>query len=46
MNHGIGGRIPFWKSYRSWKNTKNEVVHLFWGEPYRVKGGGKIDTDQ
>ena len=37
MNHGIGGRIPFWKSYRSWKNAKSEVVHLFWGEPYRFE---------
>jgi len=38
MNHEIGGRIPFWKSYRSWKNAKSEVVLLFWGEPYRYLG--------
>lgn len=37
MNHGINGRIPFWKSYLSWETGKSEVVHLFWGEPYRVE---------
>jgi len=41
MSHGIGGRIPFWKGYLSWKNAKSEVVHLFWGEPYRVEGVAK-----
>ena len=34
MGHGIGTRIPFWKSYRSWQDTENKVIHLFWGEPY------------
>lgn len=37
MNHGISGRIPFWKSYLFWKNGKSDVVHLFLGEPYRVQ---------
>jgi len=38
MNHDVGGRIPFWKGYLSWENAKSEVVHLFWGEPFRVAG--------
>jgi len=37
MNHDIGGRIPFWKSYRFWQNGNSDVVHLFWGEPYRLE---------
>ena len=41
MNHGISTRMPFWKSYQSWENSKSEVVHLFWGEPYRVEGAAK-----
>ncbi len=40
MNHGIGGRVPFWKSYRDWKNAKTEVIHLLWGEPYRYLDTG------
>ncbi len=34
MDHGINGRIPYWKSYKSWKNNNDKTVHLFWGEPY------------
>ena len=37
MNHDISGRIPFWKSYLFWENGKSEIIHLFWGEPYRYK---------
>ena len=43
MGHGIGidgGRIPFWKSDRSWENGGSGVVHLLWGEPYRYLGSG------
>ncbi len=35
MGHDIKGREPFWKSYLSWPKGKSEVIHLFWGEPYR-----------
>jgi len=43
MGHGIGidgGRIPFWKSYRSWENGGSGVVHLLWGEPYPYPDSG------
>ena len=43
MNHDIGGRIPYWKGYLFWKTAKSEVVHLFWGEPYRVEGFTKAE---
>ena len=35
MSHEIGFRIPFWKSYLTWQNEEDKVVHLFWGESYR-----------
>lgn len=34
MDHGISGRISYWKSYGYWQNSGEKVVHLFWGEPY------------
>jgi L-ascorbate metabolism protein UlaG (beta-lactamase superfamily) len=34
MDHTILGRIPFWKSYKFWKNSEKKTVHLFWGEPF------------
>lgn len=34
MSHPISSRIPFWKSYQSWRNNEGKVIHLFWGETY------------
>ena len=34
MEHGINSRIPYWKSYLSWQNNENKVIHLFWGETF------------
>lgn len=34
MEHPISSRIPYWKSYQSWQNNENKVIHLFWGEAY------------
>ena len=34
MDHSILGRIPYWKSYQFWRNSKEKTIHLFWGEPY------------
>ena len=37
MEHPIESRIPFWKSYLFWQASRDRVIHLFWGEPYRYR---------
>ncbi len=34
MDHTILGRVPYWKSYKVWKNSEAKTIQLFWGESF------------